>query len=226
MDPGIDHVEKHFTDYPSTPSRLALIPQTEPVSPVLPEYERQMILAGRTNLLVPGLNFGVEIPVGRHFSIGADYWYPWWLAKSNKYCGEMLGWFIDGKYWFTGRNGKYEWTRDDKLKGHALGLYAGGGYYDYQKRKSGYQGEYIDFGVDYTFGMPIGRKKWMRMEFNVGVGCILTQARHYTPTSDWADLIKDPGVKQNYYTFFGPTRVGISFVLPLIVKRQIKGGAR
>ena len=226
VDPGIDHVEKRFTDYPSTPSRLALIPQPEPVPPVLPEYERQMVLAGRTNLLVPGLNFGVEIPVGRHFSIGADYWYPWWLAKSNKYCGEMLGWFIDGKYWFTGRNGKYEWTRDDKLKGHALGLYAGGGYYDYQKRKSGYQGEYIDFGVDYTFGMPIGRKKWMRMEFNVGVGCILTQARHYTPTSDWADLIKDPDVKQNYYTFFGPTRVGISFVLPLIVKRQIKGGAR
>ena len=28
VDPGIDHVEKHFTDYPSTPSRLALIPQT------------------------------------------------------------------------------------------------------------------------------------------------------------------------------------------------------
>lgn len=49
------------------PPHLALIPQTETVSPVLPEYERQMILAGRTNLLVPGLNFGVEIPVGRHF---------------------------------------------------------------------------------------------------------------------------------------------------------------
>lgn len=189
-------------------------------------YDRQMIMAGRTNLLVPGLNFGVEIPIGRHVSIGADYWYPWWLAKSNKYCGEMLGWFIDGKYWFTGRNGKYEWTRADKLKGHALGVYAGGGYYDYQKRRSGYQGEYIDLGVDYTYGLPIGRKKWMRVEFNIGVGCILTQARHYTPTSGYEDLIKDPGVKQNYYTFFGPTRAGISFLLPIITKRQIKGGAR
>lgn len=189
-------------------------------------YDRQMIMAGRTNLLVPGLNFGVEIPIGRHVSIGADYWYPWWLADSNKYCGEMLGWFIDGKYWFTGRNGKYEWTRADKLKGHALGVYAGGGYYDYQKRRSGYQGEYIDFGVDYTYGLPIGRKKWMRMEFNIGLGCILTQARHYTPTSGYEDLIKDPGVKQNYYTFFGPTRAGISFLLPIITKRQIKGGAR
>lgn len=200
-----------------------------PVSkPVKPLYDRQMILAGRTNLLVPGLNFGVEIPIGKHVSIGADYWYPWWLAKNNKYCGEMLGWFIDGKYWFTGRNGKYEWTRADKLKGHALGIYAGCGYYDYQKKMSGYQGEYIDFGVDYTFGLPIGRRdhKWMRMEFNIGVGCMMTQARHYTPTHDYTQLIKDPGIKQKYYTFFGPTRVGISFVLPIIVKHKVKGGER
>lgn len=201
--------------------------QPAPEVIVKPEYERQMILAGRTNLLVPGLNFGVEIPIGRHVSIGADYWYPWWLAKSNKYCGEMLGWFLDGKYWFTGRNGKYEWTRDDKLKGHALGAYAGAGYYDYQKLKSGYQGEYLDLGVDYTFGLPIGRRsKWMRMEFNIGVGCILTKARHYVPTSDYVDLIKDPGIKNKYYTYFGPTRAGVSFVMPIIVKRKVRGGER
>lgn len=212
--------------------RPMALAQPSPLSPgnnievPKPLYDRQMILAGRTNLLVPGLNFGVEIPIGRHVSIGADYWYPWWLAKNNKYCGEMLGWFIDGKYWFTGRNGKYEWTRADKLKGHALGIYAGGGYYDYQKKRSGYQGEYLDLGVDYTYGLPIGRKKWMRMEFNIGVGCILTQARHYTPTSDYVDLIKDPGIKQKYYTFFGPTRAGISFVLPIIARRKINGGAR
>lgn len=205
---------------------MTLAPPMPRPEPEIPEFERQMILAGRTNLLVPGLNFGVEIPIGRHVSIGADYWYPWWLAKSNKYCGEMLGWFIDGKYWFTGRNGKYEWSRADKLKGHALGAYAGAGYYDYQKLKSGYQGEYLDFGVDYTYGLPIGRKKWMRMEFNIGVGCVLTKARHYQPTSDYVDLIKDPGIKNKYYTYFGPSRVGISFVLPIIAKRQVKGGER
>ena len=93
---------------------------------------------------------------------------------------------------------------------------------------SGYQGEYIDFGVDYTFGLPIGRRdhKWMRMEFNIGVGCMMTQARHYTPTHDYTQLIKDPGIKQKKYTFFGPTRAGISFVLPIIVKHKVKGGER
>ena len=239
VDPEVPVLEAMRPAEPAQPLVLATIPQqtfkdytpvSQPSSQSTsnPEYERQMILAGRTNLLVPGLNAGVEIPIGRHVSIGADYWYPWWLAKSNKYCGEMLGAFVDAKYWFTGRNGKYAWTRADKLKGHALGVYAGAGYYDYQRLKSGYQGEYIDVGVDYTFGLPIGRRdhKWMRMEFNIGVGYIWTQARHYTPTSDYSDLIKDPGIKQKYYSFFGPTRAGVSFVLPIIVKHKVRGGAR
>lgn len=232
VDPAVPAVAEMGQQAAEPERPLALAGPSAPAGPVVrieppkPLYDRQMILAGRTNLLAPGLNFGVEIPIGRHVSIGADYWYPWWLAKNNKYCGEMLGWFIDGKYWFSRPGGKYEWTRADKLKGHALGLYAGGGYYDYQKRRSGYQGEYLDFGVDYTFGLPIGRKKWMRMEFNLGVGCIMTKARHYTPTADYEELIKDPGIKNKYYTFFGPTRAGISFVLPIIVKHKAKGGGR
>lgn len=240
VDPEVPVLEAMRPTSPAEPMVLATIPPQSfgdytPGSPTStsqsssnPAYERQMILAGRTNLLVPGLNAGVEVPIGRHVSIGADYWYPWWLAKNNKYCGEMLGAFVDAKYWFTGRNGKYAWTRADKLKGHALGVYAGAGYYDYQRLKSGYQGEYIDVGVDYTFGLPVGRRdhKWMRMEFNIGVGYIWTQARHYTPTSDYSDLIKDPGIKQKYYSFFGPTRAGVSFVLPIIVKHKVRGGAR
>ncbi len=235
VDPEVPVLEAMRPTEPASPLSIAALPartfgdnQTQTSQQSTPEWERQMILAGRTNLLVPGLNAGVEVPIGRHVSIGADYWYPWWLAKSNKYCGEMLGVFMDAKYWFTGKNGKYAWTRADKLKGHAFGVYAGAGYYDYQRLKSGYQGEYIDVGVDYTFGLPIGRRdhKWMRMEFNIGVGYIWTQARHYTPTSDYSDLIKDPGVKQRYYSFFGPTRAGVSFVLPIIVKHKVKGGAR
>lgn len=54
----------------------------------------------------------------------------------------------------------------------------------------------------------------------------MTKARHYTPTADYEELIKDPGIKNKYYTFFGPTRAGISFVLPIIVKHKAKGGGR
>ena len=174
-------------------------------------------MQARTNLLIPGMNFGVEVPIGNHWSVGADYYYPWFLSKENKWCGEQLSWFIDGKYWFTGE--KHKWTPTSKLKGHAVGVYAGLGYYDYQKVDRGAQGEYVDVGVDYTFGLPIADGK-LRMEFNIGFGWILTYYRNYTPSTDFSDLIKDPGIKQRSTNFFGPTRASINFAIPIIVKTK------
>lgn len=194
-----------------------------PPQPV--DKQKKMIMAARTNLLVPGLNVGLEFPIRDHWSIGVDYWYPWAVSSENKWCGEMLGLFVDTKYWITGK--KYKWTKADRLQGHAVGLYGGVGYYDYQDIDGGYQGEYMDVGVDYTFGLPVGPKgnKWMRMEFNIGLGWIRTYARHYSPSDDFSQLIKDPGVKNLVFDFFGPTRASISFLLPISVKYK-KGGQR
>ena len=192
-----------------------------PVQHILPPpelVEKRMIFAARTNLLVPALNVGIEVPIKANWSVGADYYFPWWLAKSNKYCMEMLGWFIDGKYWF-GKNR----TEKDKLTGHAVGIYAGAGYYDYQWLDSGNQGEYIDVGIDYTYAIPLAKNK-LRMEFNIGFGYIYTVARHYTPTDNYEELIRDPGIRHRKYNFFGPTRASVSFVVPIIVKTKKKGG--
>ena len=65
----------------------------------------------------------------------------------------------------------------------------------------------------------------MRMEFNIGLGWIRTYARHYSPSDDFSQLIKDPGVKNLVFDFFGPTRASISFLLPISVKYK-KGGQR
>lgn len=212
----------------AAPKEELKAPMTGSIAPVkrtvsafaeAPAFDKKMILAARTNLLVPALNVGIEVPIKTNWSVGVDYYYPWWLAKSNKYCGEMLGLFIDGKYWF-GKNR----TEEDKLTGHALGVYAGAGYYDYQKLRSGYQGEYIDVGVDYTYAIPVAKGK-LRMEFNLGIGWIHTVARHYTPTEDYTELIRDPGIKHRKYNFFGPTRASVSFVVPIRVKVR-KGGDR
>lgn len=199
-----------------TPSSASVLPDESPVL----HTEKKMIMAARTNLLVPALNVGLEIPIGTDWSVGVDYYYPWWLAKSNKYCVEMLGLFIDGKYWFG-----QDRTETDKLTGHALGVYAGAGYYDFQWLKSGYQGEYVDVGVDYTYSIPLAKDK-LRMEFNIGLGWIHTVARHYTPTDDYGDLIKDPGIRHMKYNFFGPTRASVSLVVPIRVRTSGKGGGR
>lgn len=186
-------------------------------SPIIPLY-RYPVFAFRTNLLVPAFNIGIEVPIGKHWSAGADYYYPWILAKNNRHCVEMLGIFLDGKYWF----GK-ERTLKERLTGHAIGLYGGAGYYDFQHLKSGYQGEFIDIGIDYTYAVPIAKDK-LRMAFNIGLGYIYTQARHYTPTDDYSDLIRDPGIRFQKFNFFGPTRASISFIIPIRAKLGAKGG--
>ena len=179
-----------------------------------PEW-RKTIIAPRSNLLVPGMNIGLEIPIKDNWSIGLDYYYPWFVSKENLWCGEMLGWFIDAKYWFPGK--KYQWEDASRLKGHAIGVYGGIGYYDYQNKAHGIQGEYLDLGIDYTFALPVAEDK-LRLEFNIGVGYIYTLYRPYYPSSDYEDLIKEPGIKYRSTNFIGPTRASVSLVYPITVK--------
>jgi hypothetical protein len=175
---------------------------------------RKTILAFRSNLLVPALNVGLEVPIKYNWSVGFDYYYPWAVSKYNHWCGEMLGWFVDGKYWFPGTFNR--WSDDNKLIGHAVGVYAGIGYYDYQNIKRGAQGEYLDIGFDYTYAKSIAKNK-LRIEFNIGLGVIRTYYRTYQPSSDFEDLIKDPGIKYHTTNILGPTRASVSLVLPITV---------
>ena len=175
---------------------------------------RKTIMAARTNLLMPGLSVGLEFPIHENWSVGINYNYPWAVSANNKWCVEKLSLFADVKYWFTNENTR--WTADSRLKGHGVGLYAGTGYYDFQNRIKGAQGEFIDFGVDYTFAMPVANDK-LRFEFNIGLGFIKTWYRPYNPSSDFSDLIKEPGVKFRSTNFVGPTKAGVSLVYPITV---------
>ena len=57
----------------------------------------------------------------------------------------------------------------------------------------------------------------LRLEFNLGVGFIYTLYRPYYPSSDFEDLIKEPGVKYRTTNFIGPTRASVSLVYPITV---------
>ena len=46
----------------------------------------------------------------------------------------------------------------------------------------------------------------------------MTQFRPYKPSSDFEDLIKDPGVKYKTSKYFGPSRGGVSLVIPIMAK--------
>lgn len=178
-------------------------------------FERKMVLAARTNLLVPALNVGLEVPIGTNWSVGTESYYPWiWPAPENRNCFELLAWNIEGRYWF-GR----ERTIANRLQGHAVGIYAGGGYYDVQHNFEGHQGEFADVGIDYTYALPVAKGK-LHMEFSLGVGYIYSVARPYKVVEKGGDLLWNKQLQRIHY--FGPTRLNIALTVPIFkrIKRE------
>ena len=188
---------------------------TEPTKEEQTSYEdttRKPVFAFRSNLLVPALTVGVEVPIGNHWSVGADYYFPWiWPKRDNKDCFELLSWGIEGRYWF-GRNR----TAFDRLQGHSIGLYGYVGYYDFERNFHGHQGEFANIGLDYTYAMAVGKRKQVHFEFSIGVGYIYSQARKYTVIEAGSPLISDKITKK--IGFFGPTKANISLVVPIFQK--------
>ncbi len=194
---------------PTTTEKSATEQPTQVEKVTCEDTTRKLLFALRSNLLVPALNLGVEVPIGNHWSVGADYYYPWvWPKRDNKNCFEFLGWGIEGRYWF-GRNR----TIFDRLQGHSIGLYGYAGYYDFERNYHGHQGEFVNVGLDYTYAMAVGKRKQLHFEFSLGVGYIYSEARKYTVIEPGAPLISDKITKK--IGFFGPTKANISLVVPI-----------
>ena len=175
-----------------------------------------IIWALRTNLLVPALNAGLEIPIKENWSVGLDYYFPWfWPNQKNKNCFEFLGWSVEGRYWF-GRDRQPQ----DRLRGNSVGLYVGGGYYDFERNYRGMQGQFVSPGLDYTYAMPIGRKKRLNLEFTLALGYIRSWGTTYNVYGDYGALYPDEGTV--IWDYVGPTKAAVTLVVPFYRKEGRK----
>lgn len=186
-----------------------------PKSHSLEPVRKNAFLALKTNLLFDALlmpNFEIEVPLGDRWSVQGEYMFPWWVSKDDTRALQILSGGVEGRYWFGHRN------RMERLAGHFLGLYAGGGMYDVEYRGAGYQGEfYIASGISYGYGLRLSSD--FRMEFSLGVGFLGTSYSRY-------NLKDNHLVWQNdgRYTWIGPTKLKISLVW--VLNRKEKGGRR
>lgn len=174
---------------------------------------RVPVAALRTNLLVPALNFGVEVPIGNSWSVGADYYFPWMPRKwDRKNCFQLLGVMLEGRYWFgTDR------TEADRLEGHSLGFGISGGYYDMERNFTGHQGEFASVGVDYLYSLPICNDR-LHLEFTVGAGYLYSYTRPYDVFEPGGKAFKEGYIKNIHW--FGPLKAGVSLVVPITAKRR------
>ena len=188
-----------------TAAETSLIPDTTTQKEKRP---LNTVAALKTNLLfdaVTALNFEVEVPIGKRFSVMVEDVFPWW-ETGNKYCFQVWEMGVEGRFWFKPwKNGLF------------VGPYVMSGKYDFQFDKSiNYQGEFWSVGLTAGYSLPLGKKKWGNLEFSLSLGYLQSPYRHYLPTDDYVKLIHDPALDGTFYDIFlYPTKAKISLVVPL-----------
>lgn len=195
--------------YSQTLAPMSFVPE-----PVEPEGQDRKFytVALKTNLLydlVTAVNFEVEFPIGKRFSVMVEDVCPWWKWGPNdkKYCFQVWSIGVEPRWWFR-RN-----DRRDYLTGHFAGIYGFSGKYDLQwDKRPDYQGEFWSAGLTYGYAMPIC--KWMNMEFSISAGFLRADYRHYQPDPGYNHLYRDR-YKVGTTSWFGPTKAKVSLVIPL-----------
>lgn len=173
--------------------------------------DRVPVFAFKTNALydlATVLNASFEVPIGKNVSLLCEGNFPWWLTKNNRYCLQVLSLGAEARWWFAPQRDKRE-----ALNGHFLGAYIMSGTSDLQYRRYlCYQSQFVSAGLSYGYSMKLSNT--FNLEFSISAGYARIPYQHYIPSSDYSTLFRD-NEKCGELEYFGPTRVGVSLVLPI-----------
>ena len=216
---------------PDISVEMPTLPELEPLPVTEVSRKKKTILALKTNLLYDALslvNYSIEVPIGERFSALWYHQFPWWTwgQADNQYCIRFLSIGGEGRWWFKPmpRPQMGKSVQRDRLMGHFVGVYAESGKWDFEwGRDICHQGEHWSVGLSYGYSMPLGRR--LNMEFSLSLGYASIAYRGYTPSENYEILWRDLA-KQGRWHYFGPTKVQVSLVYPILLTTKKKGGSK
>jgi len=173
-------------------------------------------VALRTNALaIPLANIGVVLPFERHWSVAADFYYPWLQrSQDHRNCLQALAGGLEGRYWF-------DRSQNNALLGHSIGIFAMAGRYDIERNYHGYQGLFTSMGVDYLYALPVFHNR-MHLEFSLGLGIFLSRAREYQVYEPGGNAYAGKNMAKDIQ-YLGPVKASVSVVVPIRFNRK-RGG--
>lgn len=166
----------------------------------------------KTNMLYDALllpNIGVELHVGKNWSVFGDWMYGWWDRDRAHWYWRAYGGTVGVRRWL-GRK-----AAEKPLTGHHLGVFAGAVTYDFEFGHGGVMGglprrslwnrcNFIS-GVEYGYSMPIGRR--LNLDFSLALGYMGGKYLKYEPEEGvymWKSTHR--------LNWFGPTKAEVSLV--------------
>ena len=169
-------------------------------------------LAVKTNLLYDVLlmpSLEVEYRIDDRWSVNLEGDMAWLKRKSIHKYYQLAMISPEIRYWFKTR---------EPWHGHYIGAFVGGGWYDLENGKRGYQGEGVMTGLSYGYMWPVTR--CLSFEAGVGIGYLHTKYEEYLPESGGHYLYQQTS-KTNY---IGPLKLKFALVWRMWDLNKKKGG--
>ena len=145
-------------------------------------------------VLMPSLE--VEYRFSEHWSAAVEGNMAWWHNNGKHKYYQLATIIPEARYWFKPQG---------KRRGHYLGLFGGGGWYDLENGGRGYKGEGGMVGLSYGYMFPIG--KYFALEAGLGVGFMTAKYEEYLPID--GHYVYQQTERTNY---FGPLKLKFAFV--------------
>lgn len=162
----------------------------------LPPFHR---LAIKTNLIYDALllpNLEVEWLINPHWSVAFEGGVAWWGKYSDNKSYRLAMFSPEARRWIRPRS---PWH------GFYVGLFAGGGFYDFENGGNGYRGEGVMGGISGGFMFPVSR--CLSFEAAIGVGYLYSRYKEYKPL-DGCHVYQ----RTKDLNYFGPLKVKFSLV--------------
>lgn len=115
----------------------------------------------------------IEYRINKHWSVNLEGTMAWWHNDGRRKYYQLATISPEARYWFKSQGAR---------KGHYVGLFVGGGWYDLENGGRGYKGEGEFVGISYGYMFPVGR--YFSFEAGLGVGYLNTKYEEYQPIDD------------------------------------------
>lgn len=158
----------------------------------------------KTNMLYDALlvpNGGLEIYLGKNWSIDAYWMYAWWKSDRVHNYWRTYGGDVELRKWLGSA------ARRKPLTGHHIGAYAQIVTYDFELGGRGYLADRWSYavGVSYGYSLPVAKR--LNIDFSIGLGYMGGEYKEYLPQDGhyvWQST------KRRHW--IGPTKAEISLV--------------
>ncbi len=138
-------------------------------------------IALKTNLLHDAMaipDIGVEVSIGRQWSLSAEGVWAWWSRESAHRCWRIYGGWTEFRFWFG------EKVRRRALTGHHVGVYGSMLTYDFEFGNKGWQSPDFTYGIGIGYGYSWCISRYLNIDVGARVGYSVGRLIKYHPQCD------------------------------------------